>query len=58
MTAAHVPLLKVPGWTPNTLALIDLGTDCTQIQDGWSHFFGCLINSRLSERKIKSNGSG
>lgn len=54
----HVPLLKVQGWTRNTLALIDPGTDCTQIQFKLSPFCVCLINSWLSKRKIKQNGSG
>lgn len=59
VNATHVPLLKVQGWTWNTLALIDLGTDCTQIQYKLSSFFYvCLINSPLSKRKIKQNESG
>lgn len=57
VNATHVPLLKVQGWTQNTLALIDLGTDCTQIQYKLSWVF-CLINSWLSKRKIKHNKSG
>ena len=57
LKATHVPLLKVQGWTWNTLALIDLGTDCTPIQDKLSRFFFCLINSWLSKWEIKQNKS-
>lgn len=54
MTAAHVPLLKVPGWTQNTLGVTDLGTKSRT--DGLI-FAVCLINSELSNRKIKQNKS-
>lgn len=39
VNATRVPLLKVQGWTRSTLALIDLGADCTQIGHKLSRVF-------------------
>ncbi len=57
MNATLVPLLKVQGWTQNTLALIDLGTDCTQIQYKLSRFLFVSLIHDCPRWKIKQNES-